>query len=387
MLGYLLGRSGLDVLVLEKHADFLRDFRGDTIHPSTLELVGELGLLRDFLRCPHQRLERLKMVIEGNAVTIADFSRLRVTCPYVAFMPQWDFLNFVAEQGAAYPGFNLKKNSQALGLLTRAGRIVGVRVLTAAGEIQVEADLVVAADGRHSILREQSGLPLREIGAPLDVVWLRLKKSTHADPELFGHFGQGGLLITVDRGDYWQCAYIIPKGGFEHLKVQGLNAFKGCLVSLKPSLADDIDDLRSWDSCFLLTVAVNRLQRWWRPGLLCIGDAAHAMSPVGGVGINLAIQDAVAAANILVPGLAAGQGIDHLCARVQRRRELPVGLTQAWQVFVQKRILGHVLVNSGVVPGPLRFLRKLPMLQLILGRLVGLGVRPEHIRIRETGAG
>ncbi len=299
MLGFLLARAGVDVLVLEKHADFLRDFRGDTIHPSTLQVMAELGLLDEFLKRPHQEVRELSADIGGERVTIADFSHLPTRCPFVAFMPQWDFLNFLAEQAKRYPTFHLKMQAEVTDLIFDGDRVAGLRAKTPQGELAVRADLVVGADGRHSTVRALAGLKVEDKGAPMDVLWLRLSKRKDDGAESLGRIDAGRLFVMLDRGDYWQCAFVIPKGGFDELRRRGLPAFRAAIAELKPSLADRVTELQSWDDVKLLTVTVDRLKRWYRPGLLCIGDAAHAMSPVGGVGINLAIQDAVAAANIL----------------------------------------------------------------------------------------
>jgi len=299
MLGFLLARAGVDVVVLEKHADFFRDFRGDTIHPSTLELMYELGLLDEFLKLPHQKLDRLTAQIGDERVRMIDLTHLPTRCKYIALMPQWDFLNFLAAHGKGYPTFGLHMRAEATELIEEAGRVVGVRAKTPDGELAIRADLTVGCDGRHSTLRDKAGFKSDDYGAPMDVLWFRLPRKETDDRETFGHFEAGMMMIMLDRGDYWQCAFVIPKGGIERVRADGLDAFRKQVVAMSPFLADRADELKTWDDVKLLTVAVDRLRQWWKPGLICIGDAAHAMSPIGGVGVNLAVQDAVAAANRL----------------------------------------------------------------------------------------
>ena len=381
MLGYLLARAGVEVLVLEKHGDFLRDFRGDTIHPSTLEVMHELGFLDEFLKLPHQKVYELNAQVGEMRLTIADFRYLPTRCGFVAFMPQWDFLNFLAEKAGRYPGFKLLMEAEVTGLLEESGRVVGVRVKTANGEIEMRVDLVVGADGRSSIVREKAGLPVKEFGAPMDVLWFRLKRTGEDPVATMGRFDSGRIFIALNRGDYWQCGYVIAKGQFDEMRRQPFETFRAAIVKLAPYVGDSVQELRGWDDVKLLTVRVDRLLDWFRPGLLCIGDSAHAMSPVGGVGINLAIQDAVAAANVLFKPLRQGQlTLDHL-RRVQQRRELPTRVTQWLQVTVQRRIIARVLVGTGPLKPPLavRLLAKIPFLRRIPARIVGLGVRPEHV--------
>ncbi len=381
MLGYLLARAGVEVLVLEKHGDFLRDFRGDTIHPSTLEVMHELGLLDEFLELPHQKVYELNAQVGEMRLTIADFRHLPTRCGFVAFMPQWDFLNFLAEKAGRYPGFKLLMEAEVTGLIEESGRVVGVRAKTPSGEIEMRADLVVGADGRNSIVREKAGLKVKEFGAPMDVLWFRLRR-TAADPAAtMGRFDSGRIFIALNRGDYWQCGYVIAKGQFDEMRRQPFETFRAAIVKLAPYAKDSVQELRGWDDVKLLTVRVDRLLDWFRPGLLCIGDAAHAMSPVGGVGINLAIQDAVAAANVLFEPLRDGQlALDHL-RRIQKRREWPTRVTQGLQVAVQRRIIARVLVETGPLKPPLavRLLAKIPYLRRIPARIVGLGIRPEHV--------
>src|SRR5580698_7239665 len=296
MLGLLLARAGVSVVVLEKHADFFRDFRGDTIHPSTLELMAELGLLDEFLKLPHQKVDRLTALIGAERVRMIDLTHLPTRCKYIALMPQWDFLNFLGAQGKRYPTFDLRMSADATDLIEEGGRVVGLRATTPDGELSIRADLMVGADGRHSTVREKAGFKSDDYGAPMDVLWFRVSHKGGDKADTFGHIEAGRLMVMFDRGDYWQCAYVIPKGGIERVKSKGLEAFRGRVVEMSPFLSDRIGELKTWDDVKLLSVTVDRLRKWWRPGLICIGDAAHAMSPIGGVGINMAVQDAVAAA-------------------------------------------------------------------------------------------
>ncbi len=383
MAGLLLARAGIDVVVLEKHADFFRDFRGDTIHPSTLELMHELGLLEAFLALPHQKAPTISMRFGDTAVTTADFTHLNRRCPYIAFMPQWDFLDFLARCGARYPTFSLKTRAEATGVIEKAGKILGVTATTPRGPLEIRADLVIAADGRNSLLREKAALAVEEFGAPMDVLWFGLARKTSDPDETMGRFDAGHILIAIDRGAQWQFGYVIPKGSIEAVHERGLAAFRARIARLAPYVADRVEALDDWTKIKLLTVQVNRLRRWHRPGLLCIGDAAHAMSPVGGVGINLAIQDAVAAVNILAAPLAARRVSDADLARVQRRREFPTRVTQAFQIAVQKRVLSRVLGGSAALRTPfvMRLVQRFPVLRRLVARLIGVGVRPEHIRV------
>jgi 2-polyprenyl-6-methoxyphenol hydroxylase-like FAD-dependent oxidoreductase len=381
MAGLLLARAGVDTLVLEKHADFLRDFRGDTVHPSSMDVLDELGWLDDFLLRPHQELSRIGAHIGSTDISIADFTRSPTRKKFIALMPQWDFLNFLVERARVFPRFALKMQTEVVDTLEADGRIVGVRAQTAEGPLEIQADLVIAADGRRSILRERSGLEVRDIGAPIDVLWMRVPRRDGDPTEAMGWVQPGRFLALINRGDYWQIAFVIPKGGFDALRIKGIDGFRRDLASTAPFLADRVDTLASFDDVKLLVVTVDRLVKWWRPGLLCIGDAAHAMSPIGGVGINLAIQDAVAAANLLSGPLVRGSLSDDDLARVQRRRELPTRATQALQVAIQTRLVQRVLTDgSPLQPGrALRFVDHTPWLQRLAARLVGVGVRPEHV--------
>ena len=382
MLGLLLARAGVEVLVLEKHADFLRDFRGDTIHPSTLELMHELGLLEDLLKLPHQKAPRINGQFGGLALTVADFSHLPTHCRFIAFMPQWDFLNFLAERGAHYSTFRLRMRAEVTGLIEEAGCVVGLQAATADGPLEVHASLVVGADGRQSVVRARAGLTVDELGAPMDVLWFRLPRRP-GDPEApMGRFEMGRIFIMLNQGEHWQCGFVIPKGSLEQLRERGLQAFRDSVAQLAPFVAERVDHLQDWDPIKLLTVRVDRLRQWYRPGLLCIGDAAHAMSPIGGVGINLAIQDAVAAANVLAVPLRAGRlTTDHL-RQVQHRRELPTRITQRVQIIVQNRVITRVLSSVDQLSPPLavRLLARFPILCRIPARLIGIGFRPEHVK-------
>jgi len=388
MLGFLLARAGVRVVVLEKHADFLRDFRGDTVHPSTLELVHELGLLDAFLKLPHRTVDRLTMQIGNRRIRLIDLTHLPTQCKYIALMPQWDFLNFLADHGRRYSQFDLRMRAEATDLIEAEGRIVGVRVKMPDGELTVRADLVVGCDGRHSTVREKAGLQADDYGAPMDVLWFRITRRDSDGADVFGHIEAGALLVMLDRGDYWQCAYVIPKGGIDRVKANGIEAFRNRVVALSPFLADRIGELRSFDDVKLLSVMVNRLRQWWRPGLICIGDAAHAMSPIGGVGINIAVQDAVAAANCLAAPLRVCTiNTRHLQA-VQARRDFPARMTQKIQLTMQNRIIGPALQGTREPKPPLLFklFDAFPVLRRLPARLLALGIRPEHVQTPDIGA-
>jgi 2-polyprenyl-6-methoxyphenol hydroxylase-like FAD-dependent oxidoreductase len=387
MLGYLLARAGVDVVVLEKHADFLRDFRGDTIHPSTLELMHELGLLDEFLRLPHRNVEHLSAEIGDTRITVADFSRLPSTCKYLVFMPQWDFLDFLAAHAKRYPRFHLMLKAEATGLIERDGAITGVRANLATGPVNITAPLVVGCDGRHSTIRAAAGLRVEDIGAPMDVLWMRLSRRPGDGEDVMGRFTAGRIFITINRDDYWQCAFVIPKGTADQLRQRDIAEFRNELLTLSPWFGDRVNELKSWDDVKLLTVALDRLPKWHRPGLICIGDAAHAMSPIGGVGINLAIQDAVAAANVLAEPLRHGDATEDHLRRIQDRRMWPTRATQAAQRAIQNQVVSRVL--AGATPKPpaaMKLLNWFPALRAIPARLIGIGVRPEHIHTPEAGA-
>jgi 2-polyprenyl-6-methoxyphenol hydroxylase-like FAD-dependent oxidoreductase len=368
--------------VLEKHADFLRDFRGDTIHPSTLEVMHELRILDGLLARPHQKAAQLNAVVGDLALPFADFSHLPTHCRFIALMPQWDFLNFLAEHAARYPTFKLRMQAEVSELIEEDGRVVGVRATTPEGPLEVRARLVVGADGRNSVVRERAGLTVEALGAPIDVLWFRLSRSADDPEQTMGRFVAGAVFVMINRGDYWQCGLVVPKGALEQIRGEGLERFRSRVGRLAPFAGDRPSELRDWDDIKLLTVRVDRLRRWYREGLLCIGDAAHAMSPVGGVGINLAIQDAVAAANLLAAPLRDGRLSNDDLANVQRRRELPTRLTQRLQIFVQNRVIARVLGSEAALSAPLalRLIARFPFLRRIPARLVGIGVRPEHVR-------
>jgi 2-polyprenyl-6-methoxyphenol hydroxylase-like FAD-dependent oxidoreductase len=383
MLGFLLARAGIPTIVLEKHADFLRDFRGDTIHPSTLQAMDDLGLLDEFLALPHQEARQLFGKVGDETITLADFSHLPTKAKFIALMPQWHFLNFLAGKAKLYPAFRLIMQAEVDGLIEEAGVIRGVTARTPDGSLTIRADLTIGADGRHSIVRAKAGFTPLNIGAPMDVLWFRLSRRPSDSDETFGRIDYGQILVLLQRGDYWQCAYVIAKGGFDEMKRQDIAVLRGRIAELAPFLAERTTELKSWDDLKLLTVAVDRLPLWHRPGVLCIGDSAHAMSPIGGVGINVAIQDAIAAANILAPALRqGGPPADSLLAAVQRRREPAVKLTQAVQVFVQNRVISKVLKGSGKMTAPwiMRLFNYVPWLRRLPARFVGLGFRMERVK-------
>jgi 2-polyprenyl-6-methoxyphenol hydroxylase-like FAD-dependent oxidoreductase len=368
------------VIVLEKHADFFRDFRGDTIHPSTLQLMYELGLLDELLAQPHQELRELRAVVNGQAVAIADLTRLPTRCKFIAFMPQWDFLNFLSTRAKEFPSFQLLMQHEVVDLTFDQQRVTGVRVKTPRGELEIHADLVIGADGRHSVIQGRAGLERQDFGVAIDVLWMRISKRGNDPKQTLGFFQQGKLLVLLDRGDYWQCGFVIPKGGFDVIKTRGLQQLQNEIVSFAGFLGDRIAELDDWSKIKLLTVQINRLRNWCRDGLLCIGDSAHAMSPAGGVGINLAIQDAVATANLLAGKLRAGPvSIDDL-RKVQARREWPTRLIQAMQVFVHRYVVtGQTSRRRDSLPFVVRLLKWFPILRQIPARFIGIGPRPEHI--------
>ena len=388
MLGFLLARAGVPVTVLEKHPDFLRDFRGDTIHPSTLELMYELGLLDEFLKLPHSKVEHLSGQVGDTTIELADFSHLPTHCKFVALMPQWDFLDFLAAQGKRYPAFDLHMRAEATDLIEEGERVAGVRAKTPEGEIEIRADLTVGCDGRHSTLRERAGFQVDSLGAPMDILWFRISRREGDTTETFGHMETGMMMVMLNRKDYWQCAYVIPKGGIDKVKAAGLDAFRERIAFMSPFLCDRLGEIKSWDDVKLLTVAVDRLPRWHKPGLLCIGDAAHAMSPIGGVGINLAIQDAVATANILAAPLKEHRVTEALLDAVQQRRTLPMRVIQWLQLQIQNNVLSAVLAGTERPKPPFaaKFFNWFPVLRRIPARLIGMGVRPEHIHAPEAKA-
>lgn len=385
MLGYLLGRAGIKTVVLEKHADFFRDFRGDTVHPSTMKVMQELGLLDDFLKIPHQKVSRMEGVFGNTTVRIADLTRLDTPCPFIAFMPQWDFLDFLEDKGRHFTSLQVLKSTEAVDLLRDGERVTGVAATSMEGQLRILADLTVACDGRHSTLREQAGLKVEDIGAPIDVLWFRVGKSKADSDGVFARIKSGQMMVMLDRDDYWQCAYVISKGKIDAIKARGLDAFLANVVALAPVLGKNIDDVKTWDDVKLLTVTIDRLKRWALPGLLCIGDAAHAMSPVGGVGVNLAVQDAVATANLLFDKFDRGGPSLADLERIQERRLFPARMTQAMQVIVQDNVINRALSEANLPPPmAVRLIAKFPWLQGITARAIGIGVRPEHVHSAEA---
>jgi 2-polyprenyl-6-methoxyphenol hydroxylase-like FAD-dependent oxidoreductase len=390
MLGYLLARAGVETVVLEKHNDFLRDFRGDTVHPSTLQAMADLGLVEDFLECPHSELRWIGAEIDGKVLKIAQFDHLPVDYPFVAFVPQWDFLNFLADRGKKLPSLRVMMQTTAMRLIEDNGRVAGVHARTLDGDIEIRADLTVGADGRASLLRDQSGLVVKDLGAPIDVFWFRLSRDRKNEDQLLARVNNGRFIITIDRGDYWQCAFVIPKGGADKARRDGIEALRSKIAQAAPFLAGKVGELASFDDIKLLTVAVNRLERWSRAGLLFIGDAAHAMSPIGGVGINLAVQDAVAAANLLAAPLAAGRALtdDDLDA-VRLRRLMPTRVIQRFQVLVQNRVMKPGLgdgADARINARPLELVGKISVLGRLAARMIGLGVRLERVRSPNVAA-
>jgi 2-polyprenyl-6-methoxyphenol hydroxylase-like FAD-dependent oxidoreductase len=381
MLGFLLARAGVAVVVLEKHRDFLRDFRGDTVHPSTLEMMHELGLLNEFLKLPHSTVREVSLQIGDDHLVVGHFDHLPVHCKFIALMPQWDFLNFLVGQARRYPGFDLRMRTEATDLILDDGRVVGVRAKTPDSEIEIRADLSVACDGRHSTLRERAGFSVERLGAPMDVMWFRISRNDDDPAEVVAHVESGRMLVMLNRNDYWQCAYVIAKGTADEVEHAGLDEFRNRVAEISPFLRNRLREIDNWDKVKLLTVEVDRLRRWYRAGLVCIGDSAHAMSPIGGVGINLAVQDAVAAANILTEPLRRGTVTINTLKQIQQRREFPTRVTQRVQIVMQNNIIQPALASQGKRPRAPLFLKMMqwPLLRRIPGRLLALGVRPEHV--------
>jgi 2-polyprenyl-6-methoxyphenol hydroxylase-like FAD-dependent oxidoreductase len=389
MLGYLLARAGVRTVVLEKHGDFLRDFRGDTVHPSTLRIMKELGLLDAFLERPHQKLRTLTGWFGKERIELGDFTGLPEGCDFIAMMPQWEFLDFLAGEAKKLAPFSLRMNAEATGLIEEGGRVVGVRGHSPQGEFELRADCTIGCDGRRSTIRAAAALAVEDVGAPIDVLWFRIGRDPAETDSSLARIAPGHIVVTIDRGDYWQCAFVIPKGGAEAMRAQPIEVLRAQAVAAAPVLASHIGDVRSWDDVKLLTVSVDRLRQWSRPGLLCIGDAAHAMSPVGGVGINLAVQDAVAAANLLAAPLAAGTVTEGDLDAVRRRRLWPTKATQALQVGVQNNVLLPVVSGTNAelrIPLPMRVLTAVPALQRLFARVIGMGFRPEHVRTPSISA-
>jgi len=381
MAGFLLARAGVEVTVLEKHKDFFRDFRGDTIHPSTIQLMYELGILDEFEKVPHQEYKNLSIQYNEDRFILADFSKLPIVRPVIGIMPQWDFLNFISKQAAKYPAFKLMMEAEATDIIKEKDRVTGVIVKTSTGNITIKADLVIATDGRSSIIREKAKMNVISTGAPIDVLWFGLSRISNDPDQIFGRFDHGRVIVMIDRQDYWQCAYIIEKDGYELVKADGLDAFKKSLLEAIPYLHDRVDEIKSWDDIKLLSVTIDHLEKWYTNGLLCIGDAAHAMSPVGGVGINLAVQDAVATANLLYKSLKSNGVItENQLSLIQKRREFAVRVIQKFQVIIQKGIVVRRGENKKTsMPFVFRLIKAFPFLRRFPAKFVGMGVRPEHI--------
>ncbi|HEY8969902.1 MAG TPA: FAD-dependent oxidoreductase [Puia sp.] len=378
MAGFLLARCGISVMVLEKHKDFFRDFRGDTIHPSTFQIMHELGLLEAFRKVPHQEISSINALFNGRSIRLVDFSHLKLALPAAGVMPQWDFLNFIAKQAEQFPTFSLIREANVTGLLKNGDGITGVTALTPDGPLEVHARLVIGADGRSSVIRQAAGLKVIDTGAPIDVLWFRLTHRANDPDQAFGNFYYGKILVMLNRGQYWQCGFIIEKGGFEQLKAKGMGAFTKELTTICPFLDDRVQELRDWSDVKLLSVKIDHLETWYRAGLICIGDAAHAMSPVGGVGINLAIQDAVAAANRLYKPLQSGLPIPiDILRSIQKRRVFPTRVTQALQVSIQKGIVTGDARSR--IPLIVRLIDRFPFLRRIPAMIIGNGIRPEHV--------
>ena len=388
MLAFLLARMGVDVFVLEKHSDFLRDFRGDTIHPSTLELMHELGILDEFLKRPHDEVRELSGQVGNDIVTMGDFTHLPTHCKFLALMPQWDFLDFIKEQASRYPTFHLRMNAEVTDLLEEKGSVAGLRAKTSDGSLEIRAPLSIGADGRHSVVRQRANLEVIDLGAPMDVMWMRISRGASDPGQTLGHFDRGKILVMINRESYWQCAFVIPKGEADRIKQRGLPAFREDIAALSPFLRDRMGELADWKDVSLLAVAIDRLAQWSLPGLLCIGDAAHAMSPIGGVGINLAIQDAVATANLLGAILLQRVPTESELQAVQKRRSFPTWATQRLQIAIQNNVIRKVLGSSKALalPWPLKLMRRWPILRRIPARVVGVGFRPEHVKTPDTRA-
>lgn len=381
MLGYLLARAGIKVTVLEKWPDFFRDFRGDTIHPSTMDILHELGLLEKFLALPHNKTSQMVGHVSGKEVIFADFNTLNVRAPYIAFIPQWDFLNFLSGEARNYPDFHLLMETEGTDVILDGNRVVGVQATNKGEELEIQADVTIGADGRHSTMREKASLMVEDFGAPIDVLWFRVSRTDDGTTRSMGYMDGGKFFVMLDRDTYWQCGFIIGKGTFDEIKAKGLQEFRNSIATLVPILTDAVNELQDWDHIKMLSVSVDHLTTWYKEGILCIGDSAHAMSPLGGVGINLAIQDAVAAANVLIPAFRNGIPNTDDFRKIQKRRELPTRLIQRMQVFLHHNVLAPVLRTKGAlhIPFPMRMLQYFPFLRWIPARLIGIGFRPEHV--------
>jgi 2-polyprenyl-6-methoxyphenol hydroxylase-like FAD-dependent oxidoreductase len=383
MLGYLLARAGIEVVVLEKWADFFRDFRGDTIHPSTMEILKELGLLEEFLTLPHNEMTRMTLHFGDTEATVADLSHLHITCPYIAFIPQWDFLNFIAGKANAYPNFHLLMETEVTDLIVKGGRTMGVHAKGKEGAFSIRADLVVGADGRHSTVREKGGFEIQELGVPIDVLWFRIGRGEVDDKQSLGYLDRGAALVMLDRRDYWQCAFIIEKGEYEHIKAKGLEAFRHSVATLAHINDSTVAEVDSWDKVKFLSVSVDHVRTWAKEGVVLIGDAAHAMSPLGGVGINYAIQDAVAAANILIPAFSKGSPTLDVLQRIQERREKPTRRMQSLQVYMQDHVISPLLREKDSFRAPwfIKMFNWFPILRRIPAKIIGIGFGPEHVDV------
>ena len=383
MLGYIMAKFGIEVVVLEKHKDFFRDFRGDTIHPSTMNILQQLGILEDFLKIPHDKTPKISAKFGDKEFTVADFTQLDILTPYIAFTPQWNFLNFLTEKGKQLEHFNLMMETKVIDLIKEDGNVVGVKAINPEGELSILSALVVGTDGRHSITREKAQFTINSLGSSIDVLWFRVLKHKNDKKQAFLNANNGNLLILIDRNDYWQCGLIVQKGGYDFIKEKGIQYLRQELTNIIPELKNNIEDITSFEQVKNLDVKVDRLEKWYTEGLICIGDAAHAMSPIGGVGVNLAIQDAVAAANVLVPILKTGKPTQRDLQKIQERRMYPTTFTQSVQVLIQNKSLQPFLGNKKKqnAPSILKLFQWVPFLRKLPARFIGLGIRAEKIEL------